>query len=277
MAKSGQCLLPALSCESYINRFLQPDSIVPNPTDPQEFNRYTYVDNNPLTYYDPGGHFKCNSSLGSITENLCEQIVDKWLNLLKTNGGEAGKELAREFRRRDKEDEITITISNNVSAAQYGTGNESNNFTVSSWMMGETDETHDLYNAAVFGHEIVHLKQDHDVLGIVTTGTAPGTLMGEVEAYDVESTLFINMGLPENENLTVKERKLIRETIGIGSYKNKRREDILGSGWAYNQYADYPIVRGDKWTPRKYQNLVKDMKNYWLPPWRPHRGYMDPE
>ncbi|MBN2115864.1 MAG: hypothetical protein JW730_04805 [Anaerolineales bacterium] len=50
-----------------MNRFLQPDSSVPNPTDPQEFNRYTYVGNNPLTYYDPGGQFKCKSNSKSIT------------------------------------------------------------------------------------------------------------------------------------------------------------------------------------------------------------------
>jgi len=31
---------------------------VPNPTDPQDLNRYTYAGNNPLRYTDPTGHFK---------------------------------------------------------------------------------------------------------------------------------------------------------------------------------------------------------------------------
>ncbi|GIV84730.1 MAG: hypothetical protein KatS3mg052_1737 [Candidatus Roseilinea sp.] len=37
-------------------RFLSPDSIVPNPANRQDFNRYAYVRNNPLRYTDPTGH-----------------------------------------------------------------------------------------------------------------------------------------------------------------------------------------------------------------------------
>jgi hypothetical protein len=33
---------------SYINRFLQPDSIIPDYTNPQALNRYSYVTNRPL-------------------------------------------------------------------------------------------------------------------------------------------------------------------------------------------------------------------------------------
>lgn len=40
----------------YINRFLSPDTIVPDPTNPQSFNRYSYSLNNPVKYTDPSGH-----------------------------------------------------------------------------------------------------------------------------------------------------------------------------------------------------------------------------
>ena len=40
----------------YINRFLSPDPIVPNPKNPQSLNRYSYVNNNPLNFSDPTGH-----------------------------------------------------------------------------------------------------------------------------------------------------------------------------------------------------------------------------
>ncbi|MSP13297.1 MAG: RHS repeat-associated core domain-containing protein, partial [Chloroflexi bacterium] len=42
--------------DSSLGRFLQPDTIVPEPGNPQSLNRYTYVDNNPLRYTDPSGH-----------------------------------------------------------------------------------------------------------------------------------------------------------------------------------------------------------------------------
>ena len=37
-------------------RFIQPDTIVPAPNDPQSLNRYSYVNNNPLKRTDPTGH-----------------------------------------------------------------------------------------------------------------------------------------------------------------------------------------------------------------------------
>jgi RHS repeat-associated protein len=39
-----------------IGRFTSPDTVVPNPTDPQSLNRYSYCYNNPLKYSDPSGH-----------------------------------------------------------------------------------------------------------------------------------------------------------------------------------------------------------------------------
>jgi RHS repeat-associated protein len=39
-----------------IGRFISPDTIIQNPSHPQDFNRYTYCSNNPLKYIDPSGH-----------------------------------------------------------------------------------------------------------------------------------------------------------------------------------------------------------------------------
>ena len=41
---------------SHIFHFTQPDSLLPDPYDPQQLNRYSYVRNNPLKYTDPSGH-----------------------------------------------------------------------------------------------------------------------------------------------------------------------------------------------------------------------------
>ncbi|HAV77140.1 MAG TPA: hypothetical protein DCX53_07285 [Anaerolineae bacterium] len=43
-----------------MNHFIQPDSIISNPSDPQSWNRYSYVQNDPIRYSDPTGHRICD-------------------------------------------------------------------------------------------------------------------------------------------------------------------------------------------------------------------------
>jgi RHS repeat-associated protein len=51
-----------------IGRFIQADTIVPDPGDPQSLNRYSYVLNNPVKYRDPSGHAIC-------LDEECRQLV----------------------------------------------------------------------------------------------------------------------------------------------------------------------------------------------------------
>ncbi len=44
-----------------LGRWLSPDTIVPDPTNPQSLNRYSYVRNRPLNFNDPSGH--CDNPL----------------------------------------------------------------------------------------------------------------------------------------------------------------------------------------------------------------------
>ena len=46
--------------DPYITQFSQPDSIVPDLQNPQDWNRYAYARNNPLRYNDPSGHIACD-------------------------------------------------------------------------------------------------------------------------------------------------------------------------------------------------------------------------
>jgi len=40
-----------------LGRFLQPDTLVPDPFSPQDLNRYAYVGNDPINFNDPTGNF----------------------------------------------------------------------------------------------------------------------------------------------------------------------------------------------------------------------------
>jgi hypothetical protein len=44
--------------DAYLNRWISADTIVPDPANPQSFNRYAYVLGNPVLYVDPTGHTK---------------------------------------------------------------------------------------------------------------------------------------------------------------------------------------------------------------------------
>ena len=53
---SGLAFFNARYYDPAIGRFITPDSIVPNPLNGQDYNRYTYVRNNPVKYNDPTGN-----------------------------------------------------------------------------------------------------------------------------------------------------------------------------------------------------------------------------
>ncbi|MCP4481452.1 MAG: hypothetical protein GY817_01300 [bacterium] len=52
--------------DSELKRFITPDTIVPNPYDPQSLNRYSYCQNNPIIYADPSGHFLTAIIVGAV-------------------------------------------------------------------------------------------------------------------------------------------------------------------------------------------------------------------
>lgn len=54
-ASTGLYYFNARYYDAQLGRFIQPDTIVPNPGNPQDLNRYTYGRNNPLKYTDPTG------------------------------------------------------------------------------------------------------------------------------------------------------------------------------------------------------------------------------
>lgn len=55
--------------DPYITQFSQPDSIVPDPYNSQDWNRYAYARNNPVKYTDPSGHgVDCGIGMGCVRD-----------------------------------------------------------------------------------------------------------------------------------------------------------------------------------------------------------------
>ncbi|MCL5264640.1 MAG: hypothetical protein M1343_05525 [Chloroflexi bacterium] len=63
--------------DASLGRFVSPDTIVPDPKNPQSLNRYSYGYNNPLVYVDPTGHFVLFVG-GMNTDNNEENNLAAW-------------------------------------------------------------------------------------------------------------------------------------------------------------------------------------------------------
>ncbi len=64
-----------------LGKFTQPDTIVPNLGNPQSWNRYAYVQGNPIRYNDPSGHKLENlegACVDSNSEYVCGGYYPEW-------------------------------------------------------------------------------------------------------------------------------------------------------------------------------------------------------
>ncbi len=73
-----------------LGRFLQADTLVPNPANPQSLNRYAYTLNNPLRYTDPSGHREIRYGEGEIIDEstINSNVYVEWNPLNKQERAE---------------------------------------------------------------------------------------------------------------------------------------------------------------------------------------------
>lgn len=71
-AESGLYYYNARYYDPELGRFIQPDTEIPDLSNPQSYNRYSYVLNNPLRYTDPSGHEDVQTSAAGRAALLAE-------------------------------------------------------------------------------------------------------------------------------------------------------------------------------------------------------------
>jgi len=186
-----------------IGRFIQADSIVPDPASALGFDRYAYTNNNPLNFIDPSGHFP-----------LIDGDIDLFDDLKKL---EELVSTANETQNRvDYQKAIVFTIetfglnTNEYTSGMYGIyySPEAINDLVSNDPDGLTEPTHawiflndSAFSSAVdllstLTHELKHREQMYDRRNCATTFCLG---MSEWEAYRAGNEAYQMYGGRDNE------------------------------------------------------------------------------
>ena len=55
--------------DPYLNQFIQPDTLIPDPGNSADWNRYAYVLYNPMRYIDPTGHYYVDDIIPGLTND----------------------------------------------------------------------------------------------------------------------------------------------------------------------------------------------------------------
>ncbi len=103
--------------DPYIGRFLAPDTIVPNPGNPQALNRYSYVGNRPLNLVDPSGHMQACAD-GDEGGGCGSGITTHWRNLYAQNQAQLDAEIAAWLQ--DHQNMPVITAMGSALEELYG-------------------------------------------------------------------------------------------------------------------------------------------------------------
>jgi hypothetical protein len=202
---------------------------VPDPTNPQQFNRYTYVLNNALRFTDPTGHWAC---VPDENYEACHSTIQGWLDLLQ-NGGEISLGIYSWFLDFDKQwieqngygvlfEFKEISFGAQVPFCGGGTGicslfRDSPKIEIRSEYLNSLNGR----NAALLAHEFVHWYQ----------GDTVASVLGEAQAYFVEALILIELG----QTPTGLRRAVLNDVFDQNSYGRINlvtfKEDLVVAGY----------------------------------------------
>ncbi len=106
----------------YLNHFLQPDTIIPDLSNPQSWNRYSYVTNRPVNFNDPTGHKETTDTDGGrMREEEPCLVGDLACQLERTTSSKVHKGIKTVERYMDPDkDRIEVAAGIAVQSQYYG-------------------------------------------------------------------------------------------------------------------------------------------------------------
>jgi hypothetical protein len=198
----------------YINHFLSPDSIIPDRTNPQGLNRYSYVNNNPIKLTDPTGH-RCVGKEGECEGENGKKghgFGIKTPQAKQKGTGGCGGNAARNC-------DGTPTAS--ISGAPTSITNQSTN---------GSDDFHSLSSYLQFMNNAIDFV---DSLGRGTTLFEKGFLWGKAVNPDPRTDFVLGalgQGLADldNPSLSVSQRAARAGVVGLESTGTGLLSDLAG-------------------------------------------------
>jgi len=181
-----------------IGRFASADTLVPDPANPQKFNRYTYVLNSPVNRIDPTGHWDC---VQDANYDDCVASIEAWLSFLY-NGGDIARGIYLWFLEEDiywiirNGTGILFEFKNLDYGAQVpfcggatglcGLVRGGPKININLGKLGETTGDPGKWNASLLAHEIVHLDQGD---------WFAASILGEAGAYYSQARVLNDLGV----------------------------------------------------------------------------------
>ena len=215
-----------------IGRFISADTIVPEPSNPQSYNRYSYAFNNPVKYTDPSGHYaQCSATDSDGNYANCDEWMLEAIRILGLEGGLDGTRLAEFFWQWFNDPGKMLNIKAYYVQAGMMRTRQFTADTASIFIDMNVVSGLDRGNIALLGHELEHVSQ----------GTWQAwSIQGEVLAYQVEYGIREAMGIPQSSNTDGamgKMDKPVREPYDAQSYMdlvNARSGFLGGEGEPYD-------------------------------------------
>jgi RHS repeat-associated protein len=188
---------------SSMGRFVTPDPLLNSgqPWNPQSWNRYAYVENNPLRYTDPTGLYKWGSCSGNADECKEQQqrFRDSLDNLKKAagelkEGSKERKELEKTIKKIGEEGKGNIKVNFGDAGSTNGIPNAGltvgNSITINYAAVDSVKGDYNLnasesaaLDAGVTAHEGTHAGGGPSILGFIG-------MRGEHAAYWNESATY---------------------------------------------------------------------------------------